>query len=126
MLLQVAAYTKHIANMASSAASSKRLVISLETKVTEKDKTILKLEDSIKAKEEQLRLSPEKEIQASNKLSAAETRIIELEAALKKKAEESANVKSLAEKKTGEVQMLTDKVKYFESSKYTEKVIDIF
>lgn len=51
----------HLANMASSAASSKQMVISLETQMTEKDKIILKLEDSIEVKEEKLRLASEKE-----------------------------------------------------------------
>lgn len=126
MLLQVATYTHHIANMASSAATSKRLAIALETKVTEKNKTILSLEDVVKAKEEQLQLSLEKENQTSNKLRAAETRIIELEAALKKTTEEAAKFKTLVDEITEEARMLNDRVKYFESSEYTEKVIDLF
>lgn len=94
----------HLANTASSTAASKRLAISLETKVTKKDKIIRSLEDVVKTKEEQFRLSSKKEAHTANKLSTAESRIMELEAALMKKIEEFARLQCLVEKKTEDVQ----------------------
>lgn len=54
LILQIAAYSKHIANIASTAISSRQLLISLEAKLTEKEKLILTLEDSVKAKDDQI------------------------------------------------------------------------
>lgn len=96
---QFAAYVTHLANMAPSSTSSKRLVISLETKITEKDNEILTLKDSVNVKDEQLRLSSEREIQASNKLSAVEAKIVELEEKLEKEIEETVRFKSLLHRK---------------------------
>lgn len=102
ILLQIAAYSKHIANIAATAISSRQLLISLEAEMTEKETLILTLEDSVKTKDEKIRLSLEKDAQSSSKLGATETKIAELEAALKKKDEEAANFKAIVEKKTNE------------------------
>lgn len=59
-------------------------------------------------------------------MTAADTKIAELEAKLKAETVKSTQLQDLVEKKTKDVQSLTDKVKYFKSSEYTGKVVDIF
>lgn len=98
----------HLANMNSSAVSSKQMVIALETQVTFKDSKILKLKDSVNSKEEQLRQSFEREAHSSSKQNAAEVKITELERRLKIVTEEAAKFKNLAEKNCRKVKELTE------------------
>lgn len=77
--MQLASYTMHLARIASSASSSKQMVISLEKTIKEKEIKLLKVRESIKTKEDQLQLAAERENQLSNSLNEAKTKITELE-----------------------------------------------
>lgn len=112
--------------MASSADTSKQMVIALEKKVSEKDVEILSLKDSVKSVEKKLHQSLEREMQSSSKLNAAKAKIAELERKLQKEIEEKAKFKSVADKNAEEVKELTARVEHYKSAKYTEEILDIF
>lgn len=112
--------------MASFVGTSRRMEISLEKKVAEKDTEILSLKYSVKSAEDKFHQSSEREVQTSAKLNAAEAKATELEKKLQKEVEEKSKFKSLAKKSTAEIKELTVQVDHYKLAKYTEEVINIF
>lgn len=76
--------------MASFAGTSRRMVIALEKKVSQKDTEILSLKDSVKSAKEKLHQSSEQEVLSSSKLNVVEAKIAELEIKLQKEVKEKA------------------------------------
>lgn len=115
-------FAKHLANVASSADTTRRMVIALEKSAMEKDTEILSLKESVKSSGEKLKIMSEQESKLSAKLKTVESEIVEL----KKKLEESHKFKDLAGKSANDVIKIKARVAHYNSVEYTEEVINIF
>lgn len=119
----MASHSLHLAKLDSLASSSKQKITNLEKNVAESKAELLGLKESVKNRDNLIRLATEKENKLSEELSVLKEKNLKLEKKLKNEVAKSRGAEMMHAR---DIKKLSDKVAYYELEEYMAKVLETF